>query len=159
MGLNDTPLTLIGQTTPRAVIYKHESHKLHQAFPVKVTDGAAAVIVKGQPVGLNTDGTVSPWNSSSTTIYLGIAVTDSVNPAYAAQRGFPVEVTVMVVGFAIVNWVANAANQAAGYVTAGSTLLNNRYVKASAASANTVTDFIALHPTTAANEVVQVLVR
>lgn len=28
-------LTLFGERTPRAVIYKSESHKLHQAFNVK----------------------------------------------------------------------------------------------------------------------------
>ena len=28
----DQPMTLFGEKTPRAVIYKSESHKLHQAF-------------------------------------------------------------------------------------------------------------------------------
>ena len=31
----DQPMTLFGEKTPRAVIYKSESHKLHQAFCVK----------------------------------------------------------------------------------------------------------------------------
>ena len=31
-------------------------------------------------------------------VFLGIAVTDNVNPAYQGQRNFPVEVTVMVEG-------------------------------------------------------------
>lgn len=36
----------VGSRTPQAVIYKSESHKLHQAFPVKKGD----TIVQGQPV-------------------------------------------------------------------------------------------------------------
>ena len=39
-------LTLFGERTPRAVIYKSESHKLHQAFNVK----AGEKIVQGMPV-------------------------------------------------------------------------------------------------------------
>lgn len=31
----DQAMTLFGEKTPRAVIYKSESHKLHQAFNVK----------------------------------------------------------------------------------------------------------------------------
>ena len=44
-------LTLFGERTPRAVIYKSESHKLHQAFNVK----AGEKIVQGMPVALNED--------------------------------------------------------------------------------------------------------
>lgn len=44
----------VGSRTPQAVIYKSESHKLHQAFPVKSGD----TIVQGQPVKLNNDGTI-----------------------------------------------------------------------------------------------------
>lgn len=148
--MTETPMTLVGQKTPRAVIYKSESHKLHQAFCVK----ASTKIVKGQPVKLETDGTISPY--TDTGIYLGIAVTDNVNPAYQAQRNFPVEVTVMVDGFAIVNWVAAAKSTPAGYVTPGDTLLNDRYVKGTTSS--TETKFIALNAGDA-NEVIQVLVK
>ena len=31
----DQPMTLFGSKTPKTVIYKSESHKLHQAFTVK----------------------------------------------------------------------------------------------------------------------------
>ena len=148
--MTETPMTLVGQKTPRAVIYKSESHKLHQAFCVK----ADTKIVKGQPVKLETDGTISPY--TGTGIYLGIAVTDNVNPAYQAQRNFPVEVTVMVEGFAIVNWVAAADSTPAGYVTPGAALLNDRYVKGTTSS--TETKFIALNAGDA-NEVIQVLVK
>lgn len=148
--MTETPMTLVGQKTPRAVIYKSESHKLHQAFCVK----ADTKIVKGQPVKLETDGTISPY--TGTGIYLGIAVTDNINPAYKAQRNFPVEVTVMVEGFAIVNWVAAADSTPAGYVTPGATLLNDRYVKGTTSQSET--KFIALNAGDT-NEVIQVLVK
>ena len=148
--MTETPMTLVGQKTPRAVIYKSESHKLHQAFCVK----ADTKIVKGQPVKLETDGTISPY--TGTGIYLGIAVTDNINPAYQAQRNFPVEVTVMVEGFAIVNWVAAADSTPAGYVTPGAALLNDHYVKGTTSSSET--KFIALNAGDT-NEVIQVLVK
>ena len=148
--MTETPMTLVGQKTPRAVIYKSESHKLHQAFCVK----ADTKIVKGQPVKLETDGTISPY--TGTGIYLGIAVTDNINPAYQGQRNFPVEVTVMVEGFAIVNWVAAAESTPAGYVTPGAALLNDRYVKGTTSSSET--KFIALNAGDT-NEVIQVLVK
>ena len=148
--MTETPLTLVGQKTPRAVIYKSESHKLHQAFCVK----ADTKIVKGQPVKLETDGTISPY--TGTGIYLGIAVTDNINPAYQGQRNFPVEVTVMVEGFAIVNWVAAGDSTPAGYVTPGSDLLNGRYVKGTTSPSET--KFIALNAGDT-NEVIQVLVK
>lgn len=152
MALSETPMTLVGQQTPRAVIYKSESHKLHQAFCVK----SGSKIVKGQPVALEADGTISPYTAAEGQIYLGIAVTDNVNPAYGAQRNFPVEVTVMVEGFAIVNWVAAAASTPAGYLTPGATLLNDRYVKGT--KSTTATNFIALNAGDE-NEVIQVLVK
>lgn len=148
--MTETPMTLVGQKTPRAVIYKSESHKLHQAFCVK----AATKIVKGQPVKLEPDGTISPY--TGTGIYLGIAVTDNINPAYQAQRNFPVEVTVMVEGFAIVNWVAAGDSTPAGYVTPGAALLNDRYVKGTTSPSET--KFIALNAGDT-NEVIQVLVK
>lgn len=160
MPLNETPLTLMGSKTPRAVIYKTESHKLCQAFNVKVTDSVQATIVKGQPVKLETDGTISPY--TGTGIYLGIAITDTINPAYRAQKDFPIEVTVLMEGFAVVNWVAAADNQTAGYVATDGTLVNNRYVKAAASvdqsSAVVPTNFIALNGGDE-GDIIQVLIK
>ena len=144
-------LTLQGQVTPKVVIFKSESHKLHQAFVV--ADGAT--IVKGMPVKLDTDGKISAY--AGTGVYLGIAVTDNVNPAYKAQRGFPVEVTVAVEGFAIINAAAGAAIEAAGFVKPTAEVLNGRYVKYTASSAET--NFIALNGAEEANELIQVLVK
>lgn len=145
-------LTLFGERTPRAVIYKSESHKLHQAFNVK----AGKKIVQGMPVALNEDGLIYPCTDPSTQVYLGVAVTDNVNPAYQPQRNFPVEVTVAVEGYMICNWVSNESIEA-GYVTPDGELLNGRFVKAN--NRATSTHFIALNPAEEANEVIQVLIK
>lgn len=145
-------LTLFGERTPRAVIYKSESHKLHQAFNVK----AGEKIVQGMPVALNEDGLIYSCTDPSTQVYLGVAVTDNVNPAYQPQRNFPVEVTVAVEGYMICNWVSNEVIEA-GYVTPNGELLNDRFVKASQGSSST--PFIALNPAEEANEVIQVLIK
>lgn len=163
MALAETPLTLMGEKTPRAIIYKHESHKLHQSFAVKVTDSVTETILQGQPVKLNSDGTISKYTGASGEIYLGIAVTDSPTPAYVAQRGWPVEVTVMVQGFCIINAVAKAA-LTPGWVDVDSgNVLNNYFpvFKASVdGSSNPVaTNFVALNSASAANDVIQVLVK
>ena len=87
---------------------------------------------------------------------MGIAVTDNVNPAYQGQRNFPVEVTVMVEGYALCNWVSNAEVKC-GYVKPSGELLNSRFVKADNADAET--HFIAITPADEANELIQVLIR
>lgn len=148
-------LTLFGERTPRAVIYKSESHKLHQAFNVK----AGEKIVQGMPVALNEEGLIYPCTDTATQVYLGVAVTDNVNPAYQPQRNFPVEVTVAMEGYMICNWVSNNKNIEAGYVTPDGKLLNDRFVKANQANQATSTPFIALNPAEEANEVIQVLIK
>lgn len=145
-------LTLFGERTPRAVIYKSESHKLHQAFNVK----AGEKIVQGMPVALNEDGLIYHCTDPSTQVYLGVAVTDNVNPAYQPQKSFPVEVTVAMEGYMICNWVSNGKIEA-GYVTPDEKLLNDRFVKANQATSST--QFIALNPAEEANEVIQVLIK
>lgn len=148
----DQPMTLFGEKTPRAVIYKSESHKLHQAFCVK--DGET--ILQGMPVALGEDGLIEPY-TKSTQVYIGVAVTDNVNPAYQAQNKFPVEVTVAVEGYMICNWVSNAADLKAGYVVPSGDLLNGRFVKAN--QLTDATPFIAITPADEANEVIQVLIK
>lgn len=155
MPLKETNLTLVGQKTPRVVIYKNESQKLCQAFCVKSSEK----ILKGMPVALHTDGTIMPF--TGTECYLGVALTDNVNPAYQGQKDFPVEVTVMVEGFAIVNGVAQKALDA-GYVKPTKTLLNDRFVtydKSNTSSQEVATNFIALNPASDGNDLIQVLVK
>lgn len=148
----ETPLTLFGEKTPKAPIYKSESHKLCQAFCV--ADGKK--IYEGQPVALGTDGLISPYTGAEDEIYLGIAITNNITPAYQAQRNFPVEVTVMVEGFCIVNWVAKAAMDA-GYVAPLETVYGERFVTAEAST--DPTKFINLKPAEEANELITVLVK
>lgn len=147
-------LTLFGERTPRAVIYKSESHKLHQAFCVK----ANAKIVQGMPVALGADGLIEPFipGGTGSQVYLGIAVTDNINPAYQGQRNFPVEVTVAVQGYMILNWVAKAEMEC-GYVAPTENLLHDRFPIAETSSDET--NFIAITPADEANEVIQVLIR
>lgn len=149
----DQLMTLFGEKTPRAVIYKSESHKLHQAFCVK--DGET--ILQGMPVALGEDGLIKPYTyTEPTQVYIGVAVTDNVNPAYQVQNKFPVEVTVAVEGYMICNWVSNAALKA-GYVVPSGNLLNVRFVKAN--QSTDATPFIAITPADEANEVIQVLIK
>lgn len=79
------------------------------------------------PVALDTDGNIEPYipGGDGSQVYLGIAVTDNINPAYQAQRNFPVEVTVAVEAFMVVNWVAKEAMEC-GYVKPTDTLLIDR---------------------------------
>lgn len=145
-------MTLFGERTPRAVIYKSESHKLHQAFNVK----ADTKIVQGMAVALGTDGLIEPFIPGGAGVYLGIAVTDNVNPAYQPQRNFPVEVTVAVQGYMILNWVAKEALDC-GYINPTADLLHDRFTIAEAATDES--QFIAITPADEANDVIQVLIR
>ena len=152
--------TKFGGTTPRVVIYKSESHKLHQAFPVK----ASVKIYAGNPVAITTDGTIELLTKDNEANYLGIAVTDNINPAYkeSANAG-PVEVTVAVQGFMIINAISGAALNA-GPVEIGTGMdATNHFTKfktftqADAASATRPVNFISLTKASAKDELIQVL--
>lgn len=152
--------TKFGGTTPRVVIYKSESHKLHQAFPVK----ASVKIYAGNPVAITTDGTIELLTKGNEANYLGIAVTDNINPAYkeSANAG-PVEVTVAVQGFMIINAISEAALNA-GPVEIGTGMdATNHFTKfktftqADAATATRPVNFISLTKASAKDELIQVL--
>lgn len=156
---NNTPLTAMGEITPRTVLYKHESHKLHQAFVPKVKapgQTERVEIYKSQPVAITTNGEIEPFTGAAGQVYLGIAVTDSINPAYTSVKGYPVEVTVMVEAFAICNYVAKAALNC-GYVKPTGVMVNKHFVQVETIA--TETRFISITTATAANDVVQVLIR
>lgn len=150
--------TKFGGTTPRVVIYKSESHKLHQAFPVK----ASVKIYAGNPVAITTDGTIELLTDANEANYLGIAVTDNINPAYkeSANAGH-VEVTVAVQGFMIINAISEAALNA-GPVEIGTGMdATNHFTKfktfTQAAAATRPVNFISLTKASAKDELIQVL--
>lgn len=147
---NNQPMTLMGERTPRAFIFKSESHKLNQAFPVK--DGEK--IYQGMPVKLEEDGTIAPYLGDG--IYLGVAHTDNIAPAYQAQRGFPVEVTVMVEGFVITQGVPENDTRNCGYVLPTNTTVAPGFVTYKASDDET--KFINITPANT-GEVMQILIR
>ena len=144
----------VGGQTLQAVIYKSESHKLHQAFPVKDGD----TIVHGQPVKLNTDGTISPYTGAEDEVYLGIAVNYSKYPAYPAMAAW-VEVTVMMEGFAIIHGIAKDNITETGYVQTDGTLDDSgTYPNFSPSVSGAETKFIAISMAEA-DDLVQILVK
>lgn len=144
----------VGGRTPQAVIYKSESHKLHQAFPVK--DGNP--VVQGQPVKLNTDGTISPYTGAEDEVYLGIAVNYSKYPAYPATA-VGVEVTVMMEGFAVIHGIAKDDITTTGYVQTDGTLdASGTYPHFSPSVSGAETKFIAIN-NAEMGDLVQILVK
>lgn len=152
--------TKFGGTTPRVVIYKSESHKLHQAFPVK----ASVKIYAGNPVAITADGTIELLTKDNEANYLGLAVTDNINPAYkeSANAG-PVEVTVAVQGFMIINAISEAALNA-GPVEIGTGMDDTHhftkfktFTQAAAAAVTRPVNFISLTKASAKDELIQVL--
>ena len=144
----------VGGRTQQAVIYKSESHKLHQAFPVNDGD----TIVQGQPVKLNTDGTISPYTGAEGEVYLGIAVNYSKYPAYPATAA-GVEVTVMMEGFAVIHGIAKAEITTTGYVQTDGTLdTSGTYPNFSPSTSGAETKFIAIN-VAEVDDLVQILVK
>lgn len=144
----------VGGQTLQAVIYKSESHKLHQAFPVKDGD----TVVQGQPVKLNTDGTISPYTGAEGEVYLGIAVNYSKYPAYPAMAAW-VEVTVIMEGFAVIHGIAKAEITTTGYVQTDGTLdASGTYPNFSPSVSGAETKFIAIN-VAEVDDLVQILVK
>lgn len=150
--------TKFGGTTPQVVIYKSESHKLHQAFPVKTS----VTIYAGNPVAITADGTIELLTTTNEANYLGIAVTDNNNPAYkeSANAG-PVEVTVAVQGFMIINAISEATLDA-GPVEIGTGMDNTKHFTkfktfTQADAATRPVNFISLTKASAKDELIQVL--
>lgn len=152
--------TKFGGTTPRVVIYKSESHKLHQAFPVK----ASVKIYAGNPVAITADGTIELLTKANEANYLGIAVTDNNNPAYkeSANAG-SVEVTVAVQGFMIINAISEDGLDA-GPVEIGTGMdATNHFTKFKASTpagtgdTTSPVNFISLTKASAKDDLIQVL--
>ena len=148
----NVPLTLMGEQTPKVVIFKSESHKLCEAF--NVAEGKT--IIKGMLVALNEDGNITPYTGAEGEVYLGVAITDNVNPAYRAQRNFPVEVTVMVEAFAVVHKVSSAGVKP-GFVKPTGKVINNMYEEV--AQSVEETKFISIDAADEKGQILRVLVR
>lgn len=154
--------TKFGGTTPRVVIYKSESHKLHQAFSVK----DSVKIYAGNPVAITIDGTIELLTKDNEANYLGIAVTDNINSAYkeSANAG-SVEVTVAVQGFMIINAISEAAlNAGPVEIGTGMDATNpNHFTKfktftqAGTDAATRPVNFISLTKVSTKDELIQVL--
>lgn len=156
--VNPEAMTAVGSKTKQTVIYKSESHKLQQTFPVKKDE----VILQGQPVQLNTDGTIQAYFDTSTGIYLGIAVTDTQYPAYPVGKKIP-EVTVMVEAFAIVYGVAGEEMSICGAVLPHELDKDSIYVTyildKEASTTKTNPKFVNLNTAAAAKDLIAVMVR
>ena len=146
----------VGYNTPRAAIFKSESHKLHQAFPVKKGES----VIQGQPVVLNTDGTIQGFKSTDAVKnIIGWAATDSINPAYKENKQYgPIEVTVMVRGYAIIWGVSKAALTTGPVKPTGAKDVDNTYAEYEADSATAAPIAYNLTPASAAGDLVQILV-
>lgn len=149
-------MTIMGDRTPRAVIQKSESHKLHHSFPVK----KGKTIYQGQMVVLNDDGTIQAFESASELKnVIGYATTDSVNPAYTESKQYgPVEVTVAMKGFAIIYAAAGAATLKSGPVKPSGDMVNSRYAKYVSDSTSTNPMAFNLTPATSDGDLIQVLI-
>lgn len=146
----------VGYNTPRAAIFKSESHKLHQAFPVKEGES----VIQGQPVVLNTDGTIQGFKSTDAVKnIIGWAATDSINPAYkeSKQHG-PIEVTVMVRGYAIIWGVSKAVLTTGPVKPTGAKDSDNTYAEYEADSTTAAPIAYNLTPASSAGDLVQILV-
>lgn len=148
----NVPLTLMGEQTPKVVIFKSESHKLCEAF--NVAEGKT--IIKGMLVALNEDGNITPYTGAGGEVYLGVAITDNVNPAYRAQRNFPVEVTVMVEAFAVVHKVSSAEVKP-GFVKPTGNVVNHMYEEVAQSAEET--KFICIDAADEKGQILRVLVR
>ena len=148
-------MTILGSKTGRAPIYKSESGKLHQSFPVK----SGKKVTPGYQVVLNTDGTVQNFESgNSLSAIIGVAVNNSETPAYQASKQYgAVEATVAVSGHAIINAASGAALSAGPVKPTGAEL--EGYPKYATATPGTdVITAIALNEASGADELIQVLI-
>lgn len=154
-------MNIIGNKTPRSPIFKSESHKLRHAFNVK----SGEKIYPGNLVVIEDDGTISPFKSTSKLDrVIGYAETSSETPAYGESKQHEVEVTVAMVGYAVLWAAAGAASLKAGPVKpTGNFDTTNTYMKYTSVAMDDTTyagncRAINLTPATADGDPIQVLI-
>lgn len=145
-------MNILGTKTKKAVIYKHESHKLHQAFSVK--EAEESTIDAGNPVMLNTDGTISNYNGTG--LFVGIAMTPGDANVYPPST-LGKEITVAVRGYMVVRAVANAPIEATAYLEPVEPHATEPYFTYKAAAAGE-TKFVALSMAAAAGDLIEILI-
>ena len=152
--------TIFGSKTPKVCIYKSESQKLRQAFQPHVTSGTVDTIEVGQPVYLETDGTIKPMATDTPVYkYLGIAETNTSNPCYGVDNNIALEVTVALRGFMILYGSASAAISTTGAVKpTGAVDSDGRAIFAPVVSPNASVRFLNLTTAAAEGDLIQVLV-
>ena len=149
--MENKPLEKFGYVTPKNQFDKYELKKLTHAFSVETGDS----IYKGQPVMINADGTISPYDGTSKT-YIGVAATDNITPCYGATKQHAIEVTVYLRGFAIIFGYAGADGMSAGVVKPTSTVSADWFV--SYVADTTGERFIALTDTATTGDLMEILV-
>lgn len=136
-------LTQFGEVT-RTLILKHESHKLHHEFE------ASEAIKKGQPVVLNSDGTVKPAGTAA-------AANTVVGYSMHTAREAGDLVTIMMKPFLIVFAQPNAALVAGPVAYDGQNTAEPDFASFAAVAAGAATAVgFALDEATAANDVIRV---
>lgn len=99
-------MTLFGDETPKSPIYKHESHKLHQAASFVVTP--TTPILQATPCLINTTGDWVPFAAGNElSDIIGYAFTNSEYPAYGESRQASYEVTIVASGYMVIYGVAD----------------------------------------------------
>lgn len=151
----DNILKITGTKTPKTKVYKSESHKLCQAFPIAKDE----IINEGAPVGITAAGTVKAYKGGdATSVYIGVATSYSENSPYPGYHSGTKDQTVMVSGCAVVYGVGGTTGIAnAGYVNPTGVDANG-YTTYVASAEGAATSFIALHAA-AEGELVQVMVK
>lgn len=146
-------MNILGAKTKKAVIYKHESHKLHQAFSVK--EAEEETIDAGNPVMLNTDGTIS--NYDGTGLFIGIAMTPGAANVYPPST-LGKEITVAVRGYMIVRAVAAETIDATQYLEPAGVHATEPYFTYKKTATATETKFVALSQAAAEGDLIEILI-
>lgn len=145
-------MNILGQRTKKVVIYKHESHKLHQAFSVK--EAEENTILSGNPVMLNADGTIS--NYEGTGLFIGCAITPGAANVYPPSS-LGKEITVAVRGYMIVRAIASEDIDATQYLAVDGIHETEPYFQYKKSAENAETKFVALSKATA-GDLVEILI-
>lgn len=140
-------LNTLGTVTPPAVFLSVEIHKFHQAFT------PSADIKAGQPVKLNTDGTIAPIVSGTDArdLMIGIAMND-------ITQASGLECTIIMRAYALVQAISSAACATGPVKYGGYDSTNLRIIYVHAIVGTDVTWGHALNAATATGQILDVAI-